>query len=104
MMVSLTDNLLHLIHILDRRRQILVPIFRNEDIILDAHTAYIPVLIQNIEVDVCSVYRVSEVRLDYEAAEVDLVCMSVSVLLWFFRMLVLGINRGMGGYIHQAQQ
>jgi hypothetical protein len=66
------NNPLHLIHILHRRRQILIPILRNQDIILDSNASYIPILIQYIEIDVCRMNRISEIRLDDESAEINL--------------------------------
>jgi len=66
------NNPLHLIHILHGRRQILIPILRNQDIILDSNASYIPILIQYIEIDVCRMNRISEIRFNDESAEVNL--------------------------------
>jgi hypothetical protein len=66
------NNPLHLIHILHGRRQILIPFLRNQDIILDSNTSYVPVLIQYIEIDICCMNGISEIRLDDESAEINL--------------------------------
>jgi hypothetical protein len=66
------NNPLHLIHILHSRRQILIPILRNQDIILDSDASNIPILIQYIEIDICCMNGISQVRFDDESAEVNL--------------------------------
>ncbi len=66
------DQPLHLIHVLHRRRQILKPVFGNQDIVLDPHPAHLPILVQHLEIDVRGVNRVAEVGLDDKAAEVNL--------------------------------
>jgi hypothetical protein len=66
------NDLLHLSHILDRRRQILITRFRNQNIVLNPNTSDTPVPVQHIKVDVLRVHRILQVRLNNEAAKVDL--------------------------------
>ena len=64
---------------LGRRRQVLVPVLGNQDAILDAHAADVPVLVQHLGVDVLSVIGVGEEEgLDVGAVEVT----RVERLVW----------------------
>lgn len=66
------NNPLHLLHILYRRRQILIPIIRYQYIIFNPHPTHSPVFVQDVLVDVLGVLWVLQVGIDYETAEVDL--------------------------------
>lgn len=65
------DELNHIVNLLGRRRQILIPLLRNEDIILDPHAAHSPVLLEHSLVNVLGLLGILEVRLDDEPAKVD---------------------------------
>ena len=58
--------------LLECRCQILIPVLRDQNVVLDPHTADIPVFVEDIRVDVFAVDGVLQVRLDDEFAEVDL--------------------------------
>lgn len=66
------DQLLHLSHILNRGSQIHISILGDQEIVLNPHTSNIPILVEHIKVDVCSMDWVPQVWLDDEPAEVDL--------------------------------
>ncbi len=66
------NNLLHFIDILNRRGQILVAVLRDQDIIFNSHTTNVPILVQNVVVDVCSMDWISQVWLNDEPTEVNL--------------------------------
>lgn len=63
---------LHLFHNLGCRRQILIAILCNMDVVLDADTADAPVSFQNIGIDILAGLGRLNVRLNDEAAEVNL--------------------------------
>lgn len=66
------DHLLHFIDILNRRGQILIASLRDEDIVLDTDTADLPILIQQLSVNMSSMDRIAQIRLDDKVAEVNL--------------------------------
>lgn len=56
---------------LGRRGQVLIPVLRDEDVVLDPHATHVPVLVQHFRVNVLRVDRVpEEVRVEVLAAEV----------------------------------
>lgn len=64
------DNLQRLLP-LGRRRQILVPVLGDQDAVLDAHAAHVPVPVEHLGVDVLGVIGVGEEEgLDVGAVEV----------------------------------
>ena len=67
---ALVDDVEHLLA-LGRPRQVLVPVLGDEDVVLDPHTAHVPVPAQRLLIDVLGVDGVpEEVALDVLAAEV----------------------------------
>lgn len=66
------DQFLHLSNVLNSRRQVLIAIFGNQDVIFNSHTSNLPEFVQHIEVYVRGVNRICEVWLDDKAAEVNL--------------------------------
>lgn len=63
---------MQLLNGLRRTSKILIAILGNQDIILDAHTANLPVLVQHALINELGVLVVLEVGLDDEVAEIDL--------------------------------
>ncbi len=70
--LSAADNPLNLIDILNSGRQVVVSVLGDQDVVLDTNSANLPVLVQNLEVDVWSVDRVAQVWVDDKLAEVNL--------------------------------
>ncbi len=95
---------LHLIHVLHRRRQVLKPIFGNQDVILDPHATDIPILVQHLEVDVRGMNRVAEVRLDNKAAEVNLCVIENGLLVCIIWSGKWGGGEGGKKDLHQVQR
>ena len=79
--LSATDDSLHLIGILDGSGQVIITIFSDEDVVLNADTSNGPVLVQHLKVNIWSVDWVAQVWLDDELAEVDL-SMLVAILYY----------------------
>jgi len=64
------DDIPHVVT-LRRLSQVLIPVLGDEDVVLDAHAADIPVLVELLFVDVPGVYGVvEEIALDVLATEV----------------------------------
>lgn len=63
---------LHLLYSLWSRSQVLIARLSNQDIILNPHASDLPILLQHLFVDILSVFRILEIWLDDEFAEVDL--------------------------------